>query len=65
MISALNREMKNRGVEIRLNTKAVNINTSSVSQENDDNNNDKRKMKFESLTVENEIGKKKLSQVMS
>ena len=30
VISALNREMKNRGVEIRLNTKAVNINTSSV-----------------------------------
>ena len=60
VISALNREMKNRGVEIRLNTKAVNINTSSVSQENDDNNNDKRKIKFESLTVENEIGKKEV-----
>ena len=38
VISALNREMKNRGVEIRLNTKAVNINTSSVSHENDDYN---------------------------
>ena len=60
VISALNREMKNRGVEIRLNTKAVNINTSFVSQENDDNNNDKRKIKFESLTVENEIGKKEV-----
>ena len=60
VISALNREMKKRGVEIRLNTKAVNINTSPVSQENDDDNNDKRKIKFESLTVENETGKKEV-----